>query len=205
MSIIMRRIIMVFVAVTALSMTAIAQKTDISDRDNVIYIENVSTKPGEQVTLSVKMNNTLPVRGFQFDLVLPEGINVAKDEDGFYKVELSTERTTSKKMNYFDSAIQDDGSLRVLCNSSNAYTFDGTTGEVCTIVVAVAEGLGGDFDITLKNVILTDPAASRYPIDGTTSVISVKDCDCGIKGDVNGDGSVSLADIMDIITIILNQ
>ena len=187
------------------AMTAMAQKTDISNRENVIYIQNASAKPGEQLTLSVMLNNTLAVRGLQFDLMLPDGISVALDEDGFPKVELSTARTTPKKMNYFDSAIQDDGALRVLCNSSAAYTFDGNSGEVCTITVDVASGLGGDFDLTLRNVILTDPEAVRYPIDGIQSVISIMDCDCGIPGDMNGDKSVDISDVMIIIRKIVGN
>lgn len=202
-----RRNIWIIIAVMAFSMTASAQTTDISNRDNVIYIENVNANPGDQLTLSVKMNNTLGVRGFQFDLVLPDGITVAEDEDGILMVELSTERTTAKKMNYFDSALQSDGSLRVLCNSTNGYTFDGNSGEVCTIIINVASGLGGDFDLTIRDVILTDPDAVRYPIDGTQSVISVKEvgCDCGIPGDLNKDGKVTVTDVMVLVKMILGN
>ncbi len=199
------RLIWIIMAIMISAMTASAQKTDISNRDNVSYGENATATPGEQIILSVQMNNTLAVRGFQFDLLLPDGITVATDEDDFLMVELSTARTTEKKMNYFDTETLEDGSLRVLCNSSKAYTFDGNSGEVCTITVNVASGLGGDFDINLNNVVLTDPDAERYPIDGSQSVISVKekDCDCGILGDLNKDGKISVADVMLLVKMVL--
>ena len=72
--------------------------TDLAAYDNVIYVDEATVKNGAEATLSVKMNNTLGVRGFQFDIVLPEGVTAVTDEDGLPLVSLSTERTTAKKM-----------------------------------------------------------------------------------------------------------
>ena len=60
--------------------------TDISQLDNVAYIEKQERLVGKQLVLPVKMKNTMEVQGFQFDLVLPEGVTVAEDEDGFLQL-----------------------------------------------------------------------------------------------------------------------
>lgn len=178
--------------------------TDLSLYDDVIYVENTMVRKGSQVCLSVKMNNVTPVRGFQFDLVLPEGVTIATDEDGEPLVQLSTERTTKRKMSFFDSALQDDGSLRVLCNSTGGYTFDGNSGEVCTIIVDVAQGISaGDHALVLQNVIYTDVDAKKYEIgDDVISKMTVTDLRVG---DVNGDGEVDVADAALLANFILGR
>lgn len=178
--------------------------TDLSLYNDVIYIENATVRKGTQFCLSVKMNNVTPVRGFQFDLVLPDGVTIATDEDGELLVQLSTERTTKRKMNFFDSALQDDGSLRVLCNSTGGYTFDGNSGEVCTIIVDVAQGISsGDHALVLQNVIYTDVNAKKYEVgDDVVSKMTVTHVDVG---DVNGDGEVDVADAAMIANIILGR
>ncbi len=42
--------------------------TDYNTIDNTIHLERTEGKTGGQVTLSVKMKNTVEVQGFQFDL-----------------------------------------------------------------------------------------------------------------------------------------
>ena len=135
--------------------------TDIDALDNAIYIEPVTATPGTQQVLSVKMKNATEVAGFEFNLQLPDGITIAT-EDGFNLVELSTERTTAKKTNYFDSEMQADGTLKVLCGTSarnpdtgKLYTFDGNDGEVARITIDIPEDYeGGDYAIHVLNGIL---------------------------------------------------
>ena len=59
-----------------------APVTDISQLDNAIYIEPVEARCGTQVTLSVKMKNSVAVQTIQFDLYLPDGISVIANDDG---------------------------------------------------------------------------------------------------------------------------
>ncbi len=150
---------------------------------NSIYIDDVEAKPGDIVTLSIKMTNTEADKycGFQFDVVLPEGISFVKD-DGFYEVALSTERTTANKTNFFDSALQGDGSLRILCNTSvnnsnvgHLYCFSGTSGEICTIKVKIDETLvTGEYSVKLQNVSMSDYTAKSISVENSTSKIKVK-------------------------------
>lgn len=178
--------------------------TDLSKYDNVIYVEEQTLATDVQTTtLSVKMNNEMGVRGFQFDLILPEGMTVAQDEDGFYMAELSTERTTTRKMNVFDTEMLEDGSLRVLCNSSGGYTFDGNEGEVCTITIHVGEQEGGEYPIIVKNIVFTDVSAIRHPLDD--AIITKLTISDFTPGDVNNDTFVDVADLALVCNYILER
>ena len=157
--------------------------------------------------MSVRLKNeSIVVRGYQFDLYLPQGINFVKDDDGYYEANLSTSRTTEKKMNFFDCDLQSDGALRVLCSSTNGAVLDGTDGEVCTILVEVdPDAKNNDYMLQVRNAVVTNPDADRYPLNDVTSIFTVSDCDCGMKGDVNGDGRITVSDIMAIVNIILGN
>ena len=144
------------------------------------------------MTLSIKMKNTIEVQGYQFDLYLPEGVSFATDEDGFVLAELSSERTTPKKMNSFDTAIQADGALRVLCGSSKGYTFDGTDGEVAIITLNIDENMEeGEYPLILKTVKLSDRNAVPYSTDYLKSTLAIY---FYTLADANGDSSIDVAD-----------
>ncbi len=55
--------------------------TDISQMDNVIYIEPAEARCGNQTTLSVKMKNDVAIQTIQFDLYLPDGIVIVPNEE----------------------------------------------------------------------------------------------------------------------------
>ena len=139
------------------------EDTDYSQIDNTLYIERVEAFSGGQVQLSIRMKNTIEAQGYQFDLYLPEGATIATDEDGFALAELSTERTTERKTDYFNSSTQDDGSLPVLCGSSKGYTFTGTDGEVAVITINLSSDMEeGEHPIILKNVRISDKNSVPY-------------------------------------------
>ncbi len=184
------------------------QKESVSDTDNTLYLEPVQGVAGGQVTLSVKMKNTVPIAGFEFTLELPSGVTVATDAGGFPKAELSTERTTKQKTNYFEAQVKDDGSLKVLCGTTassggQVYTFDGEDGEVARITLDLSQGLDlGDYILKLKDMILSGPSSDEYITSKTTSTLTVIDA---IPGDVNGDMKVNVGDFIATGSYILGR
>jgi hypothetical protein len=179
------------------------EDTDYSTIANTIYLERVEAAAGSQVTLSVKMKNTVEVQGYQFDLYLPDGVTVATDEDGFSLIELSTARTTARKTDYFNSTVQPDGSIRVLCGSSKGYTFEGTDGEVATITLNIDENMEeGDHPIILKEVNLTDKNSTLYTTGYLKSTLTIINF---MLGDVNGNKKVEVSDFIATANYILNN
>ena len=179
------------------------EDTDYSQIDNTLYIERVEAFSGGQVQLSIRMKNTIEAQGYQFDLYLPEGATIATDEDGFALAELSTERTTERKTDYFNSSTQDDGSLRVLCGSSKGYTFTGTDGEVAVITINLSSDMEeGEHPIILKNVRISDKNSVPYVTEYMKSTLAISSY---TLGDVNADGSVDVADFIAVANHILGN
>lgn len=161
----MKKVLMLMTILSFVIRMAWAENTDVSRISNTIYIENFSLKVGEEKVVSVKMKNNFAPTGFQFDIVLPEGINI-KTEDDFYCIDLSTARTTSRKTDTFSSARRSDGSVRVICSSTNNYTFSGNDGEVASIVFTVNDNVEpGNYTLTLKNIELSEANGTAHPVE----------------------------------------
>ena len=170
----------------------VGDNTDIAALDNVVYINNVEGFAGQQLMLSVKMKNAVQAEGFGFDLYLPEGVTVARDEDGFPIAELSTARTTARKTNSFDAAFQGDGCLRVLAASTNGSVISGNDGEVCLVTVNISEGMEeGDYPILLKNIAISDVSAVSHRTEQVKSTLTVS---AYKPGDANNDGVIDVSD-----------
>lgn len=146
-----------------MAMSASPTLTSPDDYENVIYVEETNVAPGEN-TISIKMKNeTIAATGYQFNIYLPDGMSFATDEDDMPLVNLSTARTTLTKTNYFDFAMQPDGSLMILCNSTKGETFSGTDGEVATIKINVSEDIAsGEYPLILRNIEVTDATGTNY-------------------------------------------
>ena len=148
--------------------------TDVSKIDNVIYARRATNCAGGQSTLSINMKNSVVAESFQFDLYLPDGVSFVMDEDGFPEAYLSTERTTARKTNMFESTLQADGSLRVYAASSNGSTFSGNDGEVATVNVKISDSMeAGEYFMFLKNIVITDNNAITYEVDSVRTTLEV--------------------------------
>ena len=154
--------------------------TDISTMDNVVYMNPVTVAAGSQQTLSICMKNTVGIQTVQFDMILPEGIRVALDEDGFEMFSLSTARTTARKMDSFSGVTISDGHYRVLINSTKGNTFDGTDGEIVQVVVNVASTVQqGDYPITFKEIVLVDTGSNGFETEFVQTTMTVSGVDDG--------------------------
>ena len=177
--------------------------TDISAYSNIVYTETATASPESTFTMPVKMRNaSANISGFQFNLVLPSGVSVAKDEDGFYMVNLSKDRTTDRK-HTVSLSLQDDGSLLVICYSNNNSTFSGLNGNVLEMTLQTSDMVEvGDLPIILRNVVMTTPNLDSYNVRQVVSLLTIEDY---MKGDVNGDKVVNVVDVAGVVNLILNS
>lgn len=177
--------------------------TNISQMDNVIFINNVEARAGETVTLSIKMKNAFLAEGFGFDLELPDGISVALDEYGDPMAELSTERTNASITNHFDADFKLDGTLNIQAYSTKGRTINGYDGEVARITIKVSEGMtSGKYPVVLKNIAITDENSFTVTVDRVKSTLEVP---AYIIGDANNDGNVNVGDLTAISHYILER
>lgn len=133
-----------------LGIVAKAAATDISECENIVYAKSTTAMAGTTIKLPILMNNTVSVPGFQFDMVLPEGVS-------FVKAELSLDRTTATNTNTFEYQEQADGAIRVLVASTSNATFTGNAGEVATVTLSINENVAdGSYPIILKGIVISD-------------------------------------------------
>ena len=155
-----------FVLTCCLGQTSMLQAadTDISSITNVIYIESFAAKPGSsELDLSVKMKNTAAIRGFQFDLTLPEGVTPATYSNGNIKCTLSAGRLPEGDQHTISVSRQDNGSYRFLCGSLADETFTGTDGEVAVLKINIASTMAeGEYPIVLTSIKMTETDISNY-------------------------------------------
>ena len=177
--------------------------TDISAHSDILYFDKTAGFAGSQVVLSLKMRNRLKAVSYQCDLYLPDGVEVAKNDDGSYKIELSTERTTVENNNVFESALQPDGCIRILSASTKDRAYNGNDGEVATIVLQLSDSLKeGDLPIILRNVEIADANSANNVIDFVKSTLTVLTY---TVGDVNNDGRISITDFTAIVEYLMGN
>ena len=175
--------------------------TDISQMDNVIYIEPTEGRCGSQATLSVKMKNNVAIQTIQFDLYLPDGVTIVPDED-YELVTASKERIN--RFNYFESSMQTDGALRLLAQATSTNVPAGD-GEICQIVVNIPESMEeGDYPLVIKGALMVENDNTSHSPDPNLVQTKLTVLNY-VPGDANNDGAVNAIDFNMIGNYILGQ
>ena len=159
---------------TSPDMTATLSVKDGSTEEsvNTLSLQDLSIEQGiTESVLPVSLTNESGITGFQCDLYLPSGVTVATDEYGDYMIDVA--RTTANR-HTVSTSLQDDGALRILCTSMTNAIFSGNSGIVLNVTLAIPESItAGTHDMSLKNIVLSDPDANRYTSPDMTSSLIV--------------------------------
>ena len=172
--------------------------------DNTLYIEDTEALVDSEITLSIRMKNSVDAEGFGFDLVLPNGMEVVTDEDGNPMASLSEKRTTADRTDTFMSAMLDTyqgSAVRVIAASSICSAIPAGDGEVCTVRVRIpADMAEGEYEVLLRKISIADTLARSHDVEQMTSKITVRDI---LLGDANVDGEVTVDDLVAIAYYVL--
>ncbi len=168
-----------------------------STSDNVIYVDDVTAFAGDELTLSIRMKNNVPVRGFQFNLYLPGGVTAVTNAKGKLQASLNSERLDEDDEHTLSATEQNDGSILFLCGSQYDETFADGDGEIATVLLTVDESIkSGNYSILLKNIKLTESDINKYY--ETSSLSSKLKILNYVLGDINGDEQVDVSDYIGI-------
>ena len=178
--------------------------TDASAIDNVIYMDPIEVTKGKEVIVSLKMKNTAGIRGFQFDMQLPFGVTVKKDENDRFVSSLNDKRLPSGSAHTLTVSEQQDGSIRFLCGSQQDETFTGADGEILTVRLCIDEHmLDGQYPVVLKNVKLTETNINNYY--ETATVQTAMTVIAYTPGDISGDGVIDVSDYIGVANYIMGN
>ena len=133
---------------------------------NKLLLQDVTMQNGGSAFLSLQLVNENPITGFQCDLYLPTGVSFDNYKFLLGRTNTNQHGVTARKM--------EDGTIRIVCASATSATFTGNSGEVLSFRISNTLK-SGQYEMTLKNIILTDPDANRFVSEDAKGSITVLD------------------------------
>lgn len=184
--------------------------TDISSFEDVVFIEGKNVSAGDELEVPIMLTNAQTTYGFELDMILPSGIEMVPDADGYPEIILGEERTTASRTTCV-ADYNSDGSIHISCtpNRSSYAIFD-NEGAVATCKFKFSNTiLPGNYQVILKNITLNNASKTKIDEIRVTFTVAGSEGDsweCShIHGDVNGDGEVTIEDVNEVIDILLKK
>lgn len=163
----------------------------------------VEGRASSVVKIPIKMENSGPVVGFQFDMFLPEGVSVVtttEDGETLYNIALNKDR--AKSSHTVDAEPQENGALKIVSLSLENVPFDGNDGVILEVEVAIDDLEEGYYDVILRNIRMTHDNGVEEKCLDYASRIYVKGV---LMGDVDGDGTHTISDVVMTINAVLGR
>ena len=121
--------------------------------DDKIFINDFKLCNGQQQTINLQLTNTGQYTAFQCDIVLPEGLTIAENEQHIPMVNISSANAQNHivQANYVSS-----GALRLLVMSLNNSAFAANGNDVVNLTIEANSETLGQKIINIENVRLVD-------------------------------------------------
>ena len=173
--------------------------TDVSVLDDAIYIEPFSARIGGDAEIAICLKNAQAASAYKFDLVLPEGVTVAKDGNGRYIDALSDRHDDhTRTFNYKGDNVYSFATL-----SGNSEALTGNDGAIRLVTLHIADEVAeGTYSIKVKNASYSLTDGKLQPVANTTTSITVVNY---ILGDVNGNNMVDIGDAVSIVNYLVGK
>jgi hypothetical protein len=173
--------------------------TDVSVLDDAIYIEPFSARIGGDVEIAICLKNVQMASAYKFDLVLPEGVTVAKDSNGRYIDALSDRHDDhTRTFNY-----KGDNTYSFATLSGNSEALTGNDGAIRLVTLHVADDVAeGTYAIEIKNASYSQPNGTEIILPNTITSITAESY---VLGDVNGNGHVDIGDAVSIVNYLVGK
>lgn len=163
---------------------------ELDNYNNYLSMDDMTAFQGDTIVIPVAMTNTESIISFQTDIYLPEGLTLLQ-EDGDYLIDPSDRMTRTHSIMSNDVS---NGSIRVVCYSSNYKPFTGNSGDdLFYITVKVADDAEGDYTIQLKNTLFTTSNFEEIAGPDVAANVHVK---AYVLGDANNSGNVTVTDVV---------
>ena len=166
-----KRILLMAVAVMMLIPVQLAAGNSHEGDADVLYIEELTVKSGEDFEIAVNFRNANTYSAFQCDILIPEGIEVEKDEDGEYCFSMEESRFTSKHS--ISSSLLGDGYIRVASYANPTKDMKGNDGALFYIKARAKENFSGEGVIWIKNIKFSTAEGVESELLNTETVINI--------------------------------
>ena len=166
-----------------------------------LTIEKAKIKAGGKKQIAISLKNTKKqYEAFQFNLVLPDGVSIAKNGNSF----MYSLNGARKEDHSISVKLQEDKSYLFMSFSMDDKAYKGTDGVLVYVTLEANAGLslGRLYSLLIKSQVLTDITGEVLKWGDISTTIEVVKF---IPGDVNSDGEIDENDIMAIAQHIMKQ
>jgi hypothetical protein len=138
-----------------------------------LFIENFSVNAGEEVAVKVNLTNPQNVfSAVQFDLFLPEGLEVAVNAKGKMKITLNNDEETGRLDDQTCSASKaSNGAYRFVISSMTSAQIYETEGEILTVTLKASDNFQSG-NGTLDAIVLVKPNGEKITTEATTFAVN---------------------------------
>ena len=137
---------------------------------DVFYIQPFNIVPGDTKTISLNLDNANGYRGFQTDIVLPEGLSIVKQTNNSLAIS-PTSRASSFALSFNEIG---DRTTRLLCYSAQYETISGNSGALVNIQVKASSDFAGGY-VQLKNTIFSNENNQDVNMDDSQVSVQTKE------------------------------
>ena len=167
--------------------------------NNILLASSPTILKGKPSALSLNLKNEDELIAFEFDLQLPDGVTIAKDEDN------DPIATLSNRASKHSLAVSDQGNglYHFLCYSNSNKVISGNEGELLSIELLCEEDMVvGTYQATVKNIIFSDVDKNKItPVDITFDLEVIE----AVPGDVNKDNEINVMDVVEMVAYIMGD
>ena len=173
------------------------------EKNNKLTVTDMTQCSGGRGMLNVLLSDEETIMGFQFDLELPNGVTVGEKDD-----KLMAQLTgNAVNTHSISSSKVSDGLYRFIVTPNGSRAISNANGDGMTITIDVADDvITGIYDMAIKNIEMTVRRAGNVFDDihpkNSTAKLTVTEA---VMGDVNGDGRVSVTDVISMNSYILEE
>ena len=142
----------------------------VSKAMDAFYIQPFNILPGDTKTISLNLDNANIYRGFQTDIVLPEGLSIVKNTNSSLAISI-TNRASSFALS---SNVMGERTTRILGYSAQYDVISGNSGALVNIQVKASLDFNGGY-VLLKNTIFSNENNLDVSMDDSQVLVQTKE------------------------------
>jgi len=172
--------------------------------DDQIVVGEVSASKGKTTTLAIGLNNkTTTLSAYQFDLTLPTGFTLSKNDKGKFQVSKTSRYDDDSQTLNVSTVEGSSNTYRFVCFSLSNSVIEGTSGAILNAIIDAANTVEpGSYEGQILNIVFTKADGTQVKLNSVKFNIVVNNV---TKGDVNDDGEINVSDIVEIVNYIMGK
>lgn len=158
---------------------------------NIITAEILALHAGETGILNINMTNEDDICSFQFNIKLPDGISIVKEnnEEGenVESIKLTERKQSTHNLSFKET--KDSGYFLIAYSLSNS-TFRNNDGAIVSMKVKSDTNMAdGKYGIVISNVLMVTPVEKKFEQEDHSCVLTIK----SLEDDIDDDDAPKLA------------